>query len=130
MEPGKLYKVDKTLFEHQRRAGAGMRRYVHLFHQISSELDRPLHHYCLYAETDKPPLLFVGFDCLYELDVFGLGSRLYIYHPAVKIKGSRVNAGKFLHEEEIVWVVSWELDGLTQAENETNKNKKDYYARR
>lgn len=118
MEPGKLYKASKAIFEAYRQAGGGRKPSVSLYYQSSPELDRPLHHYYLYPETDKAPLLFLDLDCLIEANIDSLGSRFYIWCEGADKRGSRTSAGKFLHEDRVVWVMNWELGMLTQVQDE------------
>lgn len=115
---GKLYKASRALLPSQRNLTRVSG--VSLYHQISPDLGVPLHHYILFPDRGKPPLLFIGYNSLIEAQIDSLGSRFYINHESqfLKKKGSVVTAGKFLHEERFVWVPCWQIDSLICIENE------------
>jgi len=104
--PGKLYKPKEGLIGPKSSKYPSNREAIILFTQASQNPERPLHHYYLYATTEKPPILFVEMDELTELRLEYLGSRYYHNFPRAKPDMHiKINAGKFLHEDRFVWVL-------------------------
>lgn len=110
LQPGKFYKPDLSILTKKGIKNGG-RMAVILYFQIKENSEVPLHHYYLYADTDKPPIFFIGPDQLTTSHIGGLGMRYYHNHPNPS-EHQLTGAGRFLHEDRIVWVVEDSLKNL------------------
>lgn len=90
---------------------------VLLYHSIVEKRDVPLHYYCLFVDSDKPPIFFLGWSQLGVAQVKPLGPRYYENHPNPKFV-TNIKAAKFLHENRFVWVLEEATKSLGEVNNE------------